>query len=720
MGSFGYNNNSIEGDLYVQRLSSYIKKNEESLANGLLCFSKNKVAIHKIKPLRLTFTIHHLYYLTERIESSNLGIDVGPLNIKLDNPNHEPTFISFMANNARSSRIIESDSISLKSIKSINSMVSIWSKNFSNIKREPKLIKKDLKYLYSSFTKIPCLILTPKTKINSIQSYEEYPCDTSVPIKIFKNLQVLEIIEYEPNEIFGWNLLSDQLRILIIRKSKINDMSEIIYDLVVDDENGRSSFNSNTRKQQQFDESTLTHDSNDIFRNKRERGNTNASNGAGSIEKQQSNENSSSSEAKWSVLKQLTISETSITHVTKNVLKPLHNLVKLNLSNNLLQNLPEGLDQLVNIKYLNFSDNYITDLKNLPSNLKHLLTLNLNNNKIINLNGLEKLISLEKIDLRRNQITELSDCKSLVLLYQNVKNFDNVYISQNSLPKNYRVDLFNLFNGVKYKNNNIKIDDSKPGYFEKAMLLDQESALKNLNQFLGAEIVDDNTKLKLQLQEIQQKFSNSNDKDKDDETIATLNTLVPSSPKINELDNGIKDLKIDTSKPPTSPSPSVVPNRSITTNSASTSVQTSPQQQQQPNNRKLKNLSHTALQYLSQPSSPLHNNQNMLNKIIETSPYSTTTSIHDNNSKNTIITTTTTSPKITSSPSHHLTNKMLHLNSSNSSIPSSLKSMKKSTSTFIDLEKDNTNDTNSNPNNSNSLAAPNIVTPLQVTARMST
>ena len=124
MGTFGYHDNSIEGDEYIQRLSTYIRKNEEALANGLLCFSKHRNTTLKVKPLRLSFTIHHLYYITERIEQSPLGVEVGPLNIKLDNPNHEPTFISFMANNARSSKHFESDTRSISSINSMKSIVS--------------------------------------------------------------------------------------------------------------------------------------------------------------------------------------------------------------------------------------------------------------------------------------------------------------------------------------------------------------------------------------------------------------------------------------------------------------------------------------------------------------------------------------------------------------------------------------------------------------------
>ncbi|KAI5970928.1 hypothetical protein CANMA_000088 [Candida margitis] len=659
MGGFGYAN-SIEGDVYIQRLASYIKKNEEALANGLLCFSKNKTTVNKIKPIRLTFTIHHLYYLTERIDQSTLGVDVGPLNVKLDNPNHEPTFVSFMANNARSSRHFDSDArsiTSMNSMKSIVSSASVYWRSFS-LSNDPKVIKKDIKYLYSSFTKIPCLILTPKTKINSISSYEEYPCDTSVPIKMFKNLQVLEMSEYEPNEIFGWNFLSDQLRILIIRKSKITDMAELLFHLVIEDANGRSSFNATKQKSIQLDPpfelKSSIDEPNTTFKYKRDRGYTNASNGAGSIGGAGHGHSENLHDHKWSVLKQLTISETSIAHIPRDTFKPLVNLVKLNLSNNLLEKLPEGLDQLVNVKYLNFADNFITSLKSLPPNLENLLTLNLNNNKLANLDGLENLISLEKIDLRRNKLSEVKVLKPLVQLVENNR-LDNMYLSHNPLPKNYRVDLFNLFSGVKYKNT-VKIDDSRPGYFEKAMMLDQEGATKNLAHFMDHHSFEHQhtRQNSAQLQEsiISSKTIATTETTGTD-TIATTGTLTPSSvvSKQDEIVNKIRNLHLDTSN-----------------------KQRSPQQQAVgPAKVKRYDLSHTILStsisLLSQPSSPLHTNSNLTNKL---------------DSPNSM--------------------KMTHLNSSSSSVPST-PSMNRS-NTLVDIE-------NHNP-------APSIVTPVQVTARMST
>lgn len=681
MGAFNYNDNSIEGDVYIQRLSTYVRRNEEALANGLMCFSKNRTNPN-IKPLRLSFTIHHLYYITERIESSPLGVDVGPLNIKLDNPNHVPTFISFMANNARSSRHFDSDAKSITSINSMRSIVSsasVYWRSFA-FSKDPKVINKDLRYLYSSFTKVPCLILTPKTKINSITSYEEYPCDTSVPVKMFKNLQVLELVDYEPNEIFGWNILSEQLRVLIIKDSKISDIGEILFNLVIYDESGRSSFNFHkpSRKQtQDADTSYMDNDHPPFNHNsrhnvKRERDKTT---GAGSAPKDllysdtnlsrfgQDNTTESPTkdyysltDGKWSVLKQLTISETSITSIRPYVFKPLGNLVKLNLSNNLLESLPEGLDQLHNIKYLNFADNYITDLKALPKNLKYLSTMNFNNNKLESLEGLENLCSLEKIDFRRNELKEIKSLKPIILQFiKNPEKFDNVYLANNTLPKNYRIELFNLFNGVKYKNS-MKIDDSRPGYFESALLLDAESAFKSLEKLFGY-INDTNKSTKEQsLPPISTKVFAEFEKDKGRDTeIQTLLDPLATMNLISENDDNMKPRKVDISH---------IMNMSTMSPillSDSTSIV-------------------SASSKLPTPNSPLYNNQNLTNK--QHTPDTTYTA------KPTISTQTVS---VSSTPP----------------VPTSLK--RSTTLNQLDIESPSSNN-----------AAPGIITNVQVTARMST
>lgn len=537
----GYTDNSIDGDLYVSRLALYVKQNETNLANGLLFFSKKK-SKSRAKPLRLNFTLHHLYYITERIESLALGVDVGLLNIRLENPNHEPTFVSFMANNAKTLRNFESDTRSISSINSMRLMVLTASMYWRGLSmtHDPKAILKDIRYLYSSFTKIPCLIVSPQTKIHSISEYEEYPCDTAVPLLMFKNLQVLEVCDYDPNELFGWDVLSEQLRILTVRNSRMDDLAQLVFTLVKEDANGRT-----PPGQRRAQDDFYMHRANPgVTRSnsgarstlKLGVGRSNSGTGAGKVGSGTGPSNtllqpklrarattvaaittacapacppasapaptSTSTSAyapasdpthplpdsKWELLKQLSVTETSIKSIEPYVFRPLANLVKINLSNNLLESIPAGLDQLTNLRYLNLANNFITSLANIPHNMVHLATLNLNNNQITSLDGLELMPALDTVDLRRNKLREVAALKPLFVHFHQhpAHTFENVCLMSNPLPKGYRIEVFNLLNGIRWKNA-VKIDDSRPGYFESALLLDADASSSKAVHMLGIE-----------------------------------------------------------------------------------------------------------------------------------------------------------------------------------------------------------------------------------------
>lgn len=585
MGAFDHDS-SIEGDVYVQRLATYIRRNEEALANGLLCFLKVRTPSN-IKPLRPSFTTHHLYFIAERIANLPLDVDVGPLDVKLDSPNHEPTFISFMANNARLQRNFESDARSISSINSMKSIVSsasVYWMSFS-FSKDPRVIQKDVKYLYLSFTKIPCLILSPRTKINSVSGYEEYPCDTLVPLKMFKNLQVLELVEYEPNEVYGWHSLSEHLRILIIRNTKVASLAEVLHTLVCDDEHGRLLFGMR-RHAKKTAESVAPHESLDPLAQgprpgpNRKRAMTATSvfpganrdlpfldhrpalRGTGLVVS--SSEPVPLPSNKWFYMKQLTVTESSITQIPGFVFRPFGNLVKLNLSSNLLEDLPGGLEYLPNLKYLNLADNYITTLARLPSSLSNLVTVNLNNNKIESVAGVETLAALEKIDLRRNKLKDLLLLLPLVRqVSRGNSKLNNIFISNNNLQRTYRADLFNLFNATKPKNV-IKIDDSRPGYFERAMLLDPDSARRFYDRVMGtAEHVnpapEPQSKLQSELQsESQSEPRSSPSVEASPKSLHRRNLLnlqlapkTPSSPKPTKLPK--------TTNPPKSPKLSKTP-----------------------------------------------------------------------------------------------------------------------------------------------------------------
>lgn len=201
-------------------------------------------ASHTIKPAKLALTPHHLFYLLSRFE--DLGIAVGPMNVRLENLNADTTsnYVSFLGKSHRPKGGSDHGSIhSVSSMRSVMSgMSSLWSSfglsagsSAAKIERQQAANREDLKYLYSAFTKIPCLRLAPDRRARLISGYEEFPFDTAVPLLAFKNLSALEISDIDIRQFFGWDRLAEQLRSLTIKRASIDDPGDLLIDIVLDD-----------------------------------------------------------------------------------------------------------------------------------------------------------------------------------------------------------------------------------------------------------------------------------------------------------------------------------------------------------------------------------------------------------------------------------------------------------------------------------------------------
>ena len=177
-----------------------------------------------------------------------LGINVGPMKVRLENlhdSSSSTNYVSFLGNTGRS-RSRSSDVGSIHSVSSMRSVMSgmsaLWASfgigasiSAARTERHKAAIQADLKYLYSAFTKIPCLRLAPDWRARLIRGYEEFPFDSAVPIYVFKNLQALEISSIDFRQFFGWDRLADQLRSLSLRHAGIEDPADILIDIVLDD-----------------------------------------------------------------------------------------------------------------------------------------------------------------------------------------------------------------------------------------------------------------------------------------------------------------------------------------------------------------------------------------------------------------------------------------------------------------------------------------------------
>ncbi|CAK7206007.1 hypothetical protein SEUCBS139899_008790 [Sporothrix eucalyptigena] len=281
---------SEDGELFIKQLATFVRTHEKALANALqfrrqaprhgpsqsvsslptsasastlperpstssstssslaAAFSLGSLNLtsHSVKSAKLALTSHHLFYLLSRFEE--LGIPVGPMGIRIENIHDaaaSTNYVSFLSQSQRS-KTHGSDVGSIRSVSSIRSVMSgmsaLWASfslgssiSAARTERQKAALQADLKYLYSAFTKIPCLRLAPDWRARLIRGYEEFPFDSAVPLYVFKNVQALEVCDMDFRHFFGWDRLADQLRSLTLKRASIDDPIEILVDIVLDD-----------------------------------------------------------------------------------------------------------------------------------------------------------------------------------------------------------------------------------------------------------------------------------------------------------------------------------------------------------------------------------------------------------------------------------------------------------------------------------------------------
>ncbi|KEY70240.1 hypothetical protein S7711_04349 [Stachybotrys chartarum IBT 7711] len=292
---------SEDGEVFVKQLAAFVRTHEKALANALQ-FQRREVrhrasqstsaatipqsptipdrpatsssstsslaaalslgtlsfTSHNVKSAKLALTPHHLFYLLSRFEE--LGIAVGPMKVRLENLHDSSTsanYVSFLGNTQRS-RSRGSDVGSIHSVSSMRSVMSgmsaLWASfgigasiSAARTERQKAALQADLKYLYSAFTKIPCLRLAPDWRARLISGFEEFPFDSAVPLYVFKNLQALEVSNIDFRQFFGWDRMADQLRSLSLRRASIEDPADILIDIVLDDMDKRRRRTSKTQ-----------------------------------------------------------------------------------------------------------------------------------------------------------------------------------------------------------------------------------------------------------------------------------------------------------------------------------------------------------------------------------------------------------------------------------------------------------------------------------------
>lgn len=514
-----------------------------ALSFGAITFTSQSV-----KPAKLTLTPHHLFYLLSRFE--DLGVPVGPLSVRTENLHAEASpanYVSFLSQAQRPQSRSDRDSIhSVTSVRSVmSSMSALWSNlgssnSAAKSEKAQAQLMLDLKYLYSAFTKIPCLRLSPGRKAHLIRGYEEFPFDTAVPLLTFKNLSALEICDVDFRQFFGWDRLADQLRSLTVKRAHVDDPADVFISIVLDDMDKRRRRSSKVQMSPvlagplsppvRFAEATKvtsTHGSlvageklgqgtspqgespttprypsnspnrptssrqNTPFRHVRSNSTKVKRSGSGSSDSSvHSNPPSgavyktgSSSNlllagtlpaSKWRFLRHLSLADNALTSISSSSLAPLSNtLHSLDLSSNLFTDVPDGLANLIVLRALNLSNCMIGSLQPLLRNpLPAITALNLRANRLKSIVGIERLLSLERLDLRENRLGDPTELARLTGL----PDFREVWVAQNPFTKshsNYRVTIFNMFRSTPGLMDDITIDASGPVYGERRHLVDR-------------------------------------------------------------------------------------------------------------------------------------------------------------------------------------------------------------------------------------------------------
>ena len=519
---------------------------------GSLSFSSQN-----IKSTKLTLTPHHLHYLLAQIEE--LGIEIGPMNVRLENIHADASpanYVSFLSQAQRPKGRSRSDRDSTHSVSSVRSVMSgmsnLWSGfglGSSNATAKTEKARAqflaDLKYLYSAFTKIPCLRLSPNHNARLIGGYEEFPFDTAVPLLAFKNVSALEISDVDFRQFYGWDKLADQLRSLSVKRATMDDLSDLLIGIVlddmdkrrrrsskvqlcpilpwpaspysrfgefgranstpsspvIDDRYGHSTSPKNSLTYQRNSESSIpvqrcrtksvsptrpgsTSRLDGLSRSARastpkfKRSGSGSSNSSGHSSgpfKSGSSSNLLSMgmlpATKWRFLRHLSIADNSLTYLTTSSLTPLAGtLHSLDISSNLFTEMPDSLASLVTLRALNASNCMIESLHSLTRfTMPAITTLNLRANRLNSLAGVERLQSLERLDLRENKMQDPTELARLT----GMPRIHEIWVLRNPLVKahsTYRATIFNLFRSIPGKTEDVVLDGSGPSYSEKRQL----------------------------------------------------------------------------------------------------------------------------------------------------------------------------------------------------------------------------------------------------------
>ena len=404
----------------------------------------------------------------------------------------------------------------------------------SKSERAKAALESDLKYLYSAFTKLPSLRLSHDHRARLIKGYEEFPFDTAVPLFAFKNVQQLDIVDVDFRQFYGWDRLAEQLSLLTVKRANLEDPADLITNIVLDDAERRrrrstksgprtptfgwavpatprSGFHRSSTEpglvlNASPDDTEVGHgdemgdqaventtpqrlvgtrpgSSYRHFRTLSSKAKRSGSGSSDSSEHSGVNRPESSSQLlswnvlppnKWLRLKYLSLADNSLTAISAASIQPLANSLRsINLSSNLFTEIPDSLASLTRLNSLDLSNCMIESLHSLTrSPLPAITTIKLRSNRLTSLAGVERLLSLENLDVQDNHLSDPTEAARLT----GIPNLRRVWVKHNKFVKkypDYRVTIFNLFRNSPGYTEDVFIDDYGPSYGERKALIDR-------------------------------------------------------------------------------------------------------------------------------------------------------------------------------------------------------------------------------------------------------
>ncbi|WWC89026.1 uncharacterized protein L201_003944 [Kwoniella dendrophila CBS 6074] len=300
--------------------------------------------------------------------------------------------------------------------------------------------------LYSMFTLLPALLIHPPfvseppiLELIEAGGYTQLGgIDVRVPLDILRNLQILELEEYDPRAL----LIPPNPGMRSLTVKDVQDGDDWIEELLT------------------------------IPADEEQSGSQNQSQ---DIETDSKKSENRPLKARFPNLHHLSLISTTLLNFPS--LPELNSLTHLDLSNNLLNTLPSSLSGLTSLTSLNLSNNVIVSLRTSWEIIPKVKSLNLSGNRIDNLIGLDKCLNLERIDLRRNELNDFEEIGRLSVLpkikeiYCSKNYFNDTIANVNENKEiEYRVELGILF---KEENPNSQITfDNTPFTWSESRKID--------------------------------------------------------------------------------------------------------------------------------------------------------------------------------------------------------------------------------------------------------